>query len=120
MSEVDITARGCDLVFKSQNAPDGTRRQRSYGIFVIAGVASEGAADPNAPVLEFWRLAHHDQGSARNAIVEVDHVDLELHLLENRRLPGFTGSYAPMRKCNDGLEVEVVLTQEQHLDFIAL
>jgi hypothetical protein len=62
------------LFSRAKTHPDGTRCQRSYGILVIAGVASEGAADPNAPVLEFWRLAHHDQGSDRNAIVEVDHV----------------------------------------------
>ena len=45
MSDVDITARSCDLVFKShKHTLTGRDANEVYGTLAIAGVASEGAA----------------------------------------------------------------------------
>ena len=45
MSEVDITARSCDLAFKSHKRTlTGRDANELYGTLMIAGVASEGAA----------------------------------------------------------------------------
>jgi hypothetical protein len=45
MSDVDITARSCDLVFKSHKRTiTGRDANEVYGTLAIAGVASEGAA----------------------------------------------------------------------------
>jgi hypothetical protein len=45
MSDVDITARSCDLVFKShKRALTGRDANEVYGTLAIAGVTSEGAA----------------------------------------------------------------------------
>ena len=45
MSDVDITARSCDLVFKSHKRTlTGRDANEVYGTLAISGVASEGAA----------------------------------------------------------------------------
>lgn len=46
MSDVDITARSCDLVFKNHKRTlTGRDANEVYGTLAIAGIASEGAAN---------------------------------------------------------------------------